>query len=819
MCAKKTPTTPTKQQSALTGVTKTSVKKASAPKQTTKAKADDSVAKSNSSSAIIRNVDSRKSDAKLPSTSNKKATKTIVNETTKAGNPTTPVKGNSKQSQAVKDTKKTISRDSSTDNVKGKKQAVNGKAIKVKSADNDRNKLGEDKSNHVRDNKITDKSGDEVKSKSNSTNEQCNKFEKSSSSLSLKSGVEIDNVIKEKEKLSKKVGSSKASPASTPSTTPKKINNRSSDDGNKKTADKSKPSKIVKKVNKEKESKIKIPNELKNLGIDMSKSNSSLAVVIQEGLMSSGVKTSICEMVKTKARYCSNLNSVGKSLTVQAKKPTEGKTSQINKTNKESQEKVLKEVEAKVNESVVEDKKVTSDQPKLIETPSKVVDDKKVVQDSSTGIKSVVDAKTAGRNKISAMVNAKNSNKIKSSNETKKCENVNKSNETESTSKPVKRKYVKKKKPEDAADVSKISCAAVSESDARNNDKIDQNKSNCSNISDGKIGENKSTTKPDTQLESTKVESAAVGKMDKFEAPSCESTAKTAQNKAKTLAKAKNQLKEDSKVKKAVQSMSSDDKSVSASGSSEAAKIKRKYVRKAKTDINEKAKESENPEEFEKPKEVENPNPIKVESDKLFDNKEVKKPVVEVPPKNGLTPEKKAKVVLAKDDLKKLPEKLSLPSTPKKDLLKVDDKLAKTKTLKCKNLEKLSNEKVSKQSSKKQKVEIKQEQDPLASSSSESENSSDSDSERDDSETTFKKPMLQRNPHNKKQKVITCKRTRVASLNASAKVHCLFENEARSALEASNIAKAIKKSTDGSSASDEDETEAEEKEVDVASTR
>lgn len=791
MCAKKTPTTPTKQN-AVTGVAKSPVKKVAVPKQTTKAKssADESAAKSNIISAIAKdvkaNLDAKKSELKAPATSNKKASKTIASET-KAS---TPNKASIKQTQIVKDTKKINSRDSSADNSKGKKQPINGKTNKAKATDSDRDKLGENKSNHIRDNKITGKS-DEVKSKSNPTNEQCNKLEKSSSSLSLKSNGESDNAIKDKEKMIKKAGDKSRPAVSSP--TPRKIsNNKISDESSKKSADKPKSSsKIAKKASKEKESKIKISNELKNLGIEMSKSNSSLAVVIQEGLMSSGVKTSICEMVKTKARICSNLNSGGKCQNSQAKK-----NSEIRKT----QDKVLKEGEAKVSEAV--EGKKTSEQFKIIDAP-----DEKIAPVPTKITEPDAKPVVASKNKISALVNAKN--KIKSLVEPKKCEDVSKSNELE-PSKPAKRKYVKKKKVDDAADSVKNSPTA-SESDARNNDKIDQNKSASVNISDGKISEIKSTSKADESMQ----EISAVGRKDKIEtSTACESTAKPTLNKPKTLSKVKNQ--EGSKVKKTVQSLSCDGKStgVKVDMPTVAGKIKRKYVKKIKSVQAEGGeKMREKPLKFD----VEKIKPIKVERDK---SNESKKASAESQ-KNGVI-EKKLKSITTplKEDVKKSQEKLSKPVTPKKDLSKVEsqDKVAKSKTLKCKTSDKKSNEKQPKASTKKQKMEVKLEKDPLEINTSDSENSSNSsDSDSELTDGTFKKPnklSIQRNLRNKKHKQVACKRTRVASLNAIARVHFLYENEARSTLEA-NIAKAIKNSLAEGSSDDEDESEA----VDLTSKR
>ena len=769
MCAKKTPTTPTKQN-ALTGVTKSPAKKPTpTSKQTTKNKVDDSIAKPNLSSAIGKDVkassEAKKTETKATATSNKKVNKVK----TKASNPSTPTKGCPKQTttQSVKDTnKKTISRDSSTD-TKSKRQALNGKVNKAKASDGDRDKLSESKSNHIRDNKITIKN-DDGKSKSTLANEQCNKFEKSSSSLSLKSSGESDNVAKEKEKLCKK--SDKAKQNLSPVLSPKKINNKSAvEGGGKKSADKVKSSKLVKKASKEKESKIKISNELKNLGIDMSKTNTSLAVFdISMAGMTMGMKTSICEMVKTKARFCSNINSC-RTLSPPVKKTP---SQSGNKTNKESQEKIFKEVEikAKANNENVESKKANTE-INLIEGPK---DDEKMMSGNP-----IV------KNKISALVNAKN--KIKTTNELKRSEDLKKSNEE--ASKGAKRKYTaKKKKPEDATDSFKNSnSTAASETDARNNDKIDHNKSSCVNISDCRNVEIKSTSKADARNESKverAVESAAVGKKDS----SVEGLdGKELPSKVKSAAK--NQLVKKTLLKVDIPMV--------------AAKIKRKYVRKVKP-IEPVVAGGGKPKEKPQSDDDEEPTPIKLERDKSLEAKLLSG--------NGII-DKKAKNVPVKDDLKKSSaDKITNPLTPQKDLSKVTKKVAVVKS---------SNEKkiVVKGSPKKQKMEIKQERDPLESHSSESEisSASDTDSERD--EDTFKKPkkpsIQQRNLRNKMQMQITCKRSRVASLNASAKVHCLYENEhARTAYEAT-IAKVVKKSC-GAGSTDDDE---EEIEIDLTSKR
>lgn len=105
-------------------------------------------------------------------------------------------------------------------------------------------------------------------------------------------------------------------------------------------------------------------------------------------------------------------------------------------------------------------------------------------------------------------------------------------------------------------------------------------------------------------------------------------------------------------------------------------------------------------------------------------------------------------------------------------------------------------------------MEVKQELVPSRVSSCESEHtSSNTESDSELTEDTFKKPHkppIQRNLRNKKLKHTAIKRSRVASLNAIAKVHCLYENEARSVSDTS-IAKPMKKLYAAESTDDEDD--------------
>jgi hypothetical protein len=529
----------------------------------------------------------------------------------------------------------------------------------------------------------------------------------------------------------------------------------------------------------------------------MSKSNSSLAVVIQEG-MTIGMKTSICEMVKTKARNCSSLGAQSS----QAKKiPAEIK-SQSNPANKELLEKVLKDGEAKIKATFesAEGKKANNEHVKLNETLKS--GEKNVPTDVAKNVVAEP-AVVNNRNKISALVNAKNSIKIKSLAELKKCEEVNKSNESEA-SKPVKRKYVKKKKSEDALDVSKNSSTTASKGAARGSDKIDQNKSNCVNISDVKCAEIKSASKADTRLESKAELVDMTEKINESVAEQLsEMAVKPSQNKAKTVAKSKSQLQEGSKV----HGLSSDEKMEDTKvDAGSASKAKRKYVKKVK------AIQSDADDKLSKPQEnTETQKPIKMEHDASSDATESKKETDEY--QKNETNNKKLKDAEAaiNVDVQKSPEKVTKPTTPKKDVkVESQEKLTKGKTLKSKVCDKKLIEKQSKLSPKKQNIEVKQEEDPLQISSCESENSSNSsDSDSELTEDCFKKPskpLVPRNLRNKKPKLVIVKRSRVASLNAKAKVHCLYENEARSVVE-TNISKAARKPhADGSSDEDDDKS-------------
>ena len=143
--------------------------------------------------------------------------------------------------------------------------------------------------------------------------------------------------------------------------------------------------------------------------------------------------------------------------------------------------------------------------------------------------------------------------------------------------------------------------------------------------------------------------------------------------------------------------------------------------------------------------------------------------------------------------IKKVEQKVSTPKkvvdqkplTPKK----VEQKPATPKKVDQKPITPKKSEQkspVSKKIEQKPLTQKKYDQDPLKTESSD--NNLESDSEDNYSESGYTKPKRQavrtsvRNRKHK-QKQMCPKRSRVASLNAMAKVHCLYENESRSALE------------------------------------
>lgn len=283
MGAKKTPTTLPTASKQLTNSTLTNAIK-TAKKLTVKSKDNAAVvssvvASSRSGSINVKDA-TKKSDngnkVTTTATSNKKASSkpvAISNEKIVAA----------KKPQIVGDLKKNKSRDNSIDN-SNKKQGVNSKSKNTDIAEQAKSPSN----SHAA--VVEEKKKDEV----NLNHEKCNKTEKS---CPVK--LSLENSMKKcTEKESDKIKPMASEKHSTNFSNPKKVNRSII---NKRSADKPKSSKtinVIKKTNKGRESKIKISNELKNLAIDG----------VQKEI-SSGLKTSICEMVKLKkARYNPNPN-------------------------------------------------------------------------------------------------------------------------------------------------------------------------------------------------------------------------------------------------------------------------------------------------------------------------------------------------------------------------------------------------------------------------------------------------------------------------------------------------------------------------------
>lgn len=285
MGAKKTPTTLPTASKQLTNSTLTNAIKTTAKKLTVKSK--DNVAAAVTMIASSKSGSINAKDATKKSDNTNKVTATATSNK-KASNKPVAISNEkivaAKKPQIGGDLKKNKSRDNSIDN-SNKKQGVNSKSKNTDVAE-----PAKSTSNSNATAVVGEKKKDEV----NLNHEKCNKNEKSSPT---KSNLE-KSMKKSTEKESDKIKPIASEKHSTNLSNPKKVN---SSIINKRSADKPKSSKtinVIKKTNKGRESKIKISNELKNLAIDG----------VQKEI-SSGLKTSICEMVKLKkARHNPNPN-------------------------------------------------------------------------------------------------------------------------------------------------------------------------------------------------------------------------------------------------------------------------------------------------------------------------------------------------------------------------------------------------------------------------------------------------------------------------------------------------------------------------------
>ncbi|KAL7033108.1 hypothetical protein ACKWTF_007489 [Chironomus riparius] len=789
MGAKKAPSTSTKQQNNSAGVVKkvTTAKQREIDIKTLKEKE-----KLNLTSADAKKLVSDIKVVASTSNSNKKtSTKQIVNNVKvistnkeaikKSQNMTTGVVKNNKSRDNSKD-------NSDKNNIAKKQQQIASPVktttsttlnnIKVnKTLNGEHEKSNENKSNHIiKDNKINVKNED-VKSNTNLNCIEQNKkdTEKSITNLlSIKSTCE--NAMTSKVKLNKKDGDKSSKLSASTITNLKKVNNKSEEKNSKKNADKTK-SKVLKKetLNNEKDNKLKISNELKNLGIEMTTSNSSFDS-IQEGL-SSDLKTSICEMVKLKkARHCPN--SANNTLQ-QTKCSTQSTAnyvtdmyvkSQERVETKDSQEKAVKKNEPK---SKTLEKSTLNVQLKSKEKEEKKCDDIEKSKDENTHTDSL---QKSGEKKII--------------DESKNIETTNKFNDSENM-KPVKRKYIKKKKTENESENKFIDDETKESDGTRNSEKPSENKSNLLNISSTKFIdiekksniESKEEIKDDKALETEKNNKNKDVKNESNEKPIAKIQKQTNKSSESLNVSTPKKIKSLENVSRKVNSIS-----INRSTENVSKEIKRKYTKKGNSTTqqynqsnsvdNSSNNQSINVDLNNKKTEIVknlNTNSQKEKSQNAFE-KPTKDTATNI--KDNITKENQQTV--KNNESKKVDTKKSSDSVNKSHPNKNNN--AKVKVEGKKSTVNQKKEKAT--SSKKKKHDI-EEKDPLRISTSESESSSEnSDSDMELSDDIFKKPLKpksqQANRNKNVKQIEVIKQTRVASLNAIAKVHCLYENEARS---------------------------------------
>lgn len=455
----------------------------------------------------------------------------------------------------------------------------------------------------------------------------------------------------------------------------------------KKNADKPKLSKGIKKVNKEKEHKIKISNELKNLGIDMTSPTKSPFTTFEENILSGGVKTSICEMVKTKARYCSNSSSLAKVQT-----PCNVRATEINIPNKvikESQEKILKKTEIKNNA-----KNEESDVDKMSLEQSK--SDEQIACNAK-----IVTSTDKLKDKPDTKASTSSAKAVRKDDE--KGSQSSNSNAVEAAALKPKRKYIKK---------IERTCTAKNINSELTESKLET-----------KLCEKSSNEIPYIQGKNTE-----------------------SQFNISEMNEISNSIGKPSEGKN--------------SFATNVNKIKRKYVKKPKLTEGLNQIDGNSKEKSELQKKLGNE-----EKDKQSDISEEKNLVDKIPKQNS------------KDEGAKHFKALAKPAAVAK---------AKDNTIKKLINPKKADEQIQNGGLKKSKTIVEKDQLKLNSTDSEHSSSETSDSEDNYSVESFNKPKKPvRNNCKTKQKHIGFNCTRVASLNAIAKVHCLYENETRAALEAS----------------------------------
>lgn len=775
--------------------------------------------------------------------------------------------------------------------VDGKINDNNGKQEKTNDAktntiDHDKSS-GNNKLNRMNDHKTNSKR-DEIKSKANNKNKLVDNVEKLLSDKSNEKPVAVvsdvknvtstmasDNDTTAKAAIDGITTKSNASASKKPVNKVKTKVDKTTD--NQKKCVKPKAVKIIKKVAKGKDCKttIKISNELKNLGVNMAKSASAISSC--DETMPNEVKTSICEMVKTKTRICvtpqSTISSKSQSTYLQDMVKTKADV----KLNKESQEKKIKSSDAKIKSkkaTSLEIATVANQQEKLNEQKSDDISAKskkeskpkesKLKKEKSNLEKAT--ESTAGKNvQSSNNMNLEENKKDFSSDAsaTPKKKYVKKQKDSiidkqidinntpmapasSAASTPVKRKYVKKKKPGDesektSADNSSVeSCKKKKTVQSNTTDKIEpkngQKKINTpKEPKESKVKKAKtiqkdepppSAIKPQKEILKTGFEVEY-----SLEKPKSDELLKSepSDKETKITVKDINSLLEHKPVKQTeIIIKEENNASVVISMEKEkelttnkttalavilpaiATKIKRKYIRKnlptSSQPIIKKSskKQSELPvaDAAPKPKpELKTSNEIKlenkikpsgnvsdlkapgnvivnteIESQKNLTKSDIKEKLMEIPAKVEQQQNKEAEKCLPDSQSKKnFIGKLKSDEEFSKDTITKSDQTDETTTSSKKPPPIKTNKK------------SKTNKDLLKVDTSDCVDSTDnSDSEDDYSGASFvkpRKPPARGNLRARKVKQFGAKRTRVASLNAIAKVHCLYENEARSALE------------------------------------
>ncbi|CAO1404911.1 unnamed protein product [Diamesa serratosioi] len=458
---------------------------------------------------------------------------------------------------------------------------------------------------------------------------------------------------------------------------------------------------------------IKISNELKNLGVNMAKSAS--AVSSCDETMPNEVKTSICEMVKTKTRICVTPQSTisSKSQTTLLQDIVKPKVDL--KLNKESQEKKTKSSDAKIKST----KKAASLEIATIANQNKQNELK--TEDSSVKMKKDTKPKESKLKKEkSNLEKATESTAVKniqsSTSNNMDLEENNKKDFPSDTSATPKKKYVKKQKDP---------------------------------IIDKQIDTNNTSLAPASSAASTPVKRKYVKKK------------KPGEESEKTSAD--NSSAESSKKKKTVQSNVTDkvepkngQKKITTPKEPKESKVKKAKIVQ---------KDEQTPSAIKTQKEILNVKTgfeveyslEKPKSDELLktepSDKETKITVKDINSLLEQKPVKQTEVLIKEENNAVVISMEKELTTNKTTTLAVILPAIATK-IKRKYIRKnlpTSSQPIIKKSSKKQSDL------PVAD--------------------------VRGNLRTRKVKQFGAKRTRVASLNAIAKVHCLYENEARSALE------------------------------------